>query len=338
MFVRLLLILSLLLMPLAHAKGNAQGDSQDMSDAAEGLTNSAHGDNIARVENEYKLYIPAGQYEAVWQYLLSKYKNDDALFLRKADPDFSTKPSIEFFKDDYFDTESLDLLHHENGIRHRARYFPNDAENRKNGRELIQIKLKRPMDRSTNRTEFKYPVKYYGASKELYENYPCLNLIKREKRDEFIEKMQSLGINPFGLKPTLSLNQERRRIYIALKGNPYATITLDHVDVEKWWQKASYEEVEIELNEIAFTEASAERRAAMQEVNDVIKNDLQRKFSGIKQDQTPKYNKAFNHLSGKFLLFPLALQLGIPMEVILGVLLLALAGWLLISVKSKASQ
>ena len=96
----------------------------------------------------------------------------------------------------------------------------------------------------------------------------------------------------------------------------------------------------MELNEIGYTEADAEGRKFMERMNNEMKRDLLAAFPRIVQDQTPKYNKAFNGFNEQFLFFPVALKTGAPCEATLGVAILALAaaGVVVIQMKRRTAS
>ncbi len=299
---------------------------------------SARGFNTARIENEYKLEVPREKTEAVWKYLNERYENGSP-FLKGLGSGFTTQFSEEYFVDRYFDNDRLDLLRSESGIRHRSRKVMSDPTHKKDGRQLVQIKLNRPGDLETNRTELKFPVNPEPIAKNAYDHHPLLGLIDRDYRASFLENLQLLGLRPESLWNTITLEQRRRRVYLSKDGQAFATITLDEITSHKWWKTIRFTEIEMELNEIGYTEGSETEKVEMQRVNDLIKNDLFTPFPEIHQDQTPKYNKAFEHFSKEFLFFRWALRYDLPVEgLIAGIGLLALLGtlWMLFRGKKPA--
>jgi adenylate cyclase class IV len=257
----------------------------------------ASGYNKVRIENEYKLSLPVDKIDELWAYLASQYANNEELFLKKYDRSFSTKLSTELFDDVYFDTASKDMLNMQGGIRRRTRFIPDDVQNRKHGRSLLQIKLNREGDRDSNRSEIKFPVNPKLALGQGNSNGPLALLDKDKHKRNFVERVKELGINPLELKEMLTIDQVRRRVYISNSEGPFATITLDEVSSKKWWVDVKLAEVELELNENKYTDSSDEQQKIMQEVNDFLLNDLQKKFDWVKVDQLPKYNKVYNAMS-----------------------------------------
>lgn len=273
---------------------------------------SAHGFDALRIENEFKLTLPREQTEDAWTYLQKRYAPDSP-WLAELTDGITTKLSNEQFRDRYFDDPSLGLLHAQSAVRHRTRWNLGDPTDRKSGRELIQIKLQRPGDQELNRSEIKFPVKHYAPTKPL-DSHPVIGLIDRDHRSDFMRTVAEHGYDAMRLEPKLTLDQHRRRVYISRAGSPFATITLDEVSSEKWGETVAFTEIEMELNEIAYTEVSESVRAEMEAVNERMKRDLMTAFPSIVQDQTPKYNKVFNALDRRIRFLSLALRMGAPVE------------------------
>ena len=269
----------------------------------------------ARIENEYKLAVPGDLTDEVWAYLQQRYLNVQDL-LSPLGGTFHASFADERHVDQYFDTPQLTLLHMHGGIRHRTRSIITGEDFAKDGRQLVQVKLNRPGEQAANRTEIKFPVRRDTTIRKLQEAHPVVGLIREPYREEFRQVTRQLGIDAGQLAPSLKLDQRRRRVYITRDGESAATITLDVVRTGVWYRTARFTELEIELNEIAYTEAGHSEREAMQFINDAIKQDILRVFPEIAQDQTPKYNKAFNAMSDHYLWYPMAHRLGMPLEVL----------------------
>jgi hypothetical protein len=92
------------------------------------------------------------------------------------------------------------------------------------------------------------------------------------------------------------VEQLRKRIYITKREQTFLTITLDYVSSKYKDKSFNFVELELELNEICYTESDSLTRVAMEKITSDIKSDLMAKFPSIKQDQTPKYNKSANAL------------------------------------------
>ena len=255
----------------------------------------AGGYDAMRIENEIKLTVPNEIVDSVWQYLQDRYNNDN-LFLRKFDDGFSTKMAEDFFIDQYYDNEEMQLLKRQFGVRHRTRYVLTDSTDRKNGRQLLQVKVNDIDDNQLNRAEYKYPIKYYGTPNTPIDGHPLFRKIQRDQRKPLAGRLNELGIDGFSLFPTILIEQLRQRVYVSLNGGSFATFTLDGVTASFGGQSTHFTELELELNEINYTLGDSTTRAKMEAINEEIKGDLLATFPSIKQDQTPKYNKGFTAL------------------------------------------
>ena len=253
-----------------------------------------------RIENEFKLSIPPEDLEDVREYLRARYGEVESGILRELGGDFSARISDEWFRDRYFDTEDLRLLEAQSGVRARLRQ--NSSIGRadpKHGRELLQLKLNRPSDENAlNRSEIKFAVDRGGVPDGPLDQHPVLGLIDNDDRPLVIAALQrELRVDATDLRPLLTLTQRRWRVYVSRDGAPFATLTLDEVRSRWFLWSVDFVELEIELNEIAYTDASDEQRAVMQDLSQRLADDLREAFPAIVQDQTPKYNKAFLALS-----------------------------------------
>ena len=119
----------------------------------------------------------------------------------------------EFFTDVYFDTPSFTLLKMKSAVRHRSREIPGQPQNRKDGRQLMQIKLNMPGEELT-RTEVKFPIKYYEVESQE-DKHAVLGIIDRDHRADFSERVRAVGIDPWSLREALTLIQRRRRVYLS---------------------------------------------------------------------------------------------------------------------------
>lgn len=257
------------------------------------------GYNDLRIENEMKFAVPENISNSLWEFLSKKYSNS-ALYLKEQDTTFNTKTDEDLFIDQYFDNENWQLIDGKNGIRHRTRYVLTNSQSKKNGRQIIQIKINSIDSNNLNRAEFKYPTKKDKKHKidSLIKIKPVcvLEYIKKKHKTKFIERLNEYNIDASKIYSTIKLEQKRKRIYLYQDSLPFSTITLDYVTCSYKDKKADFIELELELNEIAYTESDSQKKAFMEKINEIIKNDITSKFPEIKQDQTPKYNKAFNYL------------------------------------------
>ena len=259
----------------------------------------------ARIESDYSLSFPPElSAEAVWQYLNELYKMGEPQYILSKYLNLSTKFSDEFFEDTYFDNASWQILTSDSGIRHRTRMNATDNNDRKNGRELIQVKLKPYGENQLYREEIKFPVKHYARAKQLLDSDPLYSLLKRSKRealrDEIVDKAH---FNNEGWRSVIVLNQRRRRVYISRGGSSYMTVTVDEATSKKYWKTIHFIQMEFELGEIAYTSSDPAHREEMQKIRKLLIDDILKRFPTLKLDTTPKYQHAFHMFEQKIPLF-----------------------------------
>jgi hypothetical protein len=262
-----------------------------------------------RVESELSIHVPAGKEEAVWAYLARVYGGDEDSAARGDGapagwpagvqaPDIQARLSHERFIDRYYDTPDLKFLGMNSGVRFRSRDIPDAPDDPKDDRQLIQVKLTTAGD-TVKRGEYKFPVKR-TVNPEVRDGGPILNLIRKQKhRDAFVALMQELGVKPDSLRQVVRLSQNRRRVYFSDAKGPLATVTLDEVKTRRWWARAGWTELELELGEVRYTKASAEERRQMEALRAGIRADLFRQFPDLVEDNMPKYTEAFALLEAK---------------------------------------
>ena len=254
-------------------------------------------ENALRIEQEGKLLVPQEKANEVWQWLRKNYIDNHEV-LNRLDPTLTVYADEENFRDNYFDTPALQLLDKQNSVRHRQRENLTNPEDRKSGRELVQIKLSNISDNQLNRGEYKFEVdlsKGPAPDKNL-----LVGLIKKgSQRDNFISRLMDLEIKPDYLRPILIVNDFRQRIYFEKEAKPYSSISFDQVTVKRWWAKVQFVEIEPELNEISYTENDEAGRKEMENINRQIIASIKQQFPEIVTDLTPKYNKSFNGLEKK---------------------------------------
>ncbi len=279
-------ILCLVLIPAFIAMKSADADEEDFS---------AAGYNRLRVEQESKLLVPSERAEEVWKFLHDRYATDGAAF-KQLDPLFASYYNEEQFTDTYFDTPDLKLLARESGVRHRRRINLTNPDDRKSGRELMQIKLNDLSRNALERGEIKFEIKRPANKQSPEDNHPMLGMVKSSQREEFKQRLRDIGLDPLTMKPVLTVHDLRQRIYITRDGKPFMSISLDNASSGIWWAATKFVEIEPELNEIVFTEADQETKQYMETILHTITREIQQQFPFIENNLTPKYNKSFQNL------------------------------------------
>jgi hypothetical protein len=162
-YCALLCIPCLLLCTALSSIKSARADEEDFS---------AAGFNKLRVEQETKLLVPLERAEEVWKFLHDRYGMAGAA-LKQLDPLFASYYNDEQFTDTYFDTPDLKLLAMESGVRHRRRINLTNPDDRKSGRELMQIKVNDLSPNVLERGEIKFEIKRPANKQSTEDNHPC---------------------------------------------------------------------------------------------------------------------------------------------------------------------
>lgn len=290
-------------------------------------------DDAIRIEYEAKLKVPMEQTEQVWDWLQQRYS--DCTWLNAAGHEFTAGFGDEDFTDVYFDTPGLHVLAQKGGVRHRSRVVHSGPSYRKDGRELLQLKINRGDEAGLARSEVKYKIveRQQGQKDDAH---PLLGLIDRDDREDCIARLAALGLDARAMRPVVTLKQNRRRVYVNDADGAFATITLDACSTDSWGADVRWTEIELELNEIRFTKADPAERAAMKEIDLHMQRDLQETFPGIVQDQTSKYTYSLEKIEkSSWLPVKGLIALGIGQDFLLliviaagvGAVGLAYAGW-----------
>ena len=233
-----------------------------------------------RVESEYKLGIPNDEAGALWKHLQS----EPFLSRLKTEYDLKTSVSVEDFVDIYYDDKNLNLYTQKVGLRYRSRYIKDTLI-----KQLVQLKTPLLAD-GVARTETKYEIKKSQDKNDIYARHPLLKYIKKRDRRNLNYQLAKFGTESLNMMPEVTLRQTRSRIYITDSLASLATITLDVVTNLKFpFQR--YTEMELELNEVRYTESGMEEKIKMERFNEKLRNGLLETFPSLYQDQTPKYNK-----------------------------------------------
>ena len=303
----LLTLFALIVIAAAWLLGNAAA-SPDTTHQADPINLSE-----MRLENEDKLVVPEDKVEEVWSYLLDRLVNDQA-FIKSLAPGLDSYWYDELFVDIYFDTPDLAMLKRESGIRYRRRENLTKPDHDKSGRELLQIKLNAVESNALNRGEIKFNIIQSVNLKTQDDVHPVLGRLESDDRPAFKQLMSQLGIDPYSLNQVLVLEQRRRSIYIPRNGDDFISLRLDEVTSELLWADWYHVEIEPELNEIPYTEASARERAHMESINEQIVADILQQFPYIQRDLTPKYNKAFQYFETKIPILRFLIKNRLPLS------------------------
>ncbi len=252
----------------------------------------AHAQDEDRIESEFKLSVLTEEADDLWNYLQQTYGPKN---IRKLDPFLSAKVSEEIFYDTYFDTYSDRIATQKAGVRHRQRYIKDSLV-----KELVQVKLPTNDESGVARKEIKFNLYKKNNREGRMAMHPFWKLIRPKDRDKMKLQLNQLEVKGDELNPEVKVEQLRKRIYVSEDDWPYLTMTLDRVR-SFYFPYPEFYELELELNEIRYTEGDEEEREEMEAFNAELKSKIMNRFPSLRQDQTPKYNKMKNLISGNVL-------------------------------------
>ncbi len=245
-----------------------------------------------RIESEFKLSVPKEIEAQVWQFLKEEFDDQG---IKKIDTSFTATTAQEIFYDQYFDDENNTLFQAKAGVRFRQRFVADTLS-----KQLLQLKL--PLSDTTGvaRQEIKFNVYTKIKKSDRQAMHPFWRYVRPKNREEVNLHIANHDLTGNDLRPAVKVRQDRKRIYVSEKGIPFLTMTFDEV-CSFYFPYPCYTELELELNEIRFTDGNADERARMEQVNQTVKDKILNQFSALKQDQTPKYNKMVLLLENNFL-------------------------------------
>jgi len=193
--------------------------------------------------------------------------------------------SKEDFFDTYYDTEDGRFAEMEISLRYRKRF--------KDGvllKKLIQLKTPFSEDKIV-RNEIKFEVDDDKNLSDLNNRHDFLKYVADSDMDRMSYELAAFKLRPEQIQQSLKLKQTRNRVYIKDKdGESIATITLDEVN-NSAFPFQEYAELELELNELRYTQADETEKAQMTSLNNNIQTQLLEAFPSLKVDQRSKYRK-----------------------------------------------
>ena len=276
-----------------------------------------------RLENEITYDIPLEKAEDVWKWM-QEYFNKS---WQSSSTRFDTFRDVEQFVDTYFDTPERVLVNQYIGVRHRRRFYPQGGI-----KELIQVKQPHAavqqgkeaekQTRGELKFELKNPTITYDTGDIDYLNEDLLSIVKNVHRPLLIARLQEMGATPSRVRPLLSIKQERRRIYFRENGNQFFTVTLDLAASQKLWIKGKFAQLDIEIGEIAFTQASSEKRESLLKIQQELQTLLLNKFPELRRNQIPKIVQMLRVIENQGFVSKIIIRFGSTALLILGLLLL----------------
>lgn len=276
------------------------------------------GQEDVRIEDDFNLAYPSGKSDEMVAHLRQRYI-DDQSFVKELGPNFTSAYGDEDFVDTYFDTPKLDLYNRKAGLRYRLRTNRVDPEDRKSGRELVQLKLSgtdkfQDQGNTDSRNEIKFDVERASSGNLADDRNPVISLIAPDMREGFKELIRELGLDPHDLRPILTIEQHRRRVYLNRDGETFISFSVDDARTQLWWAGSSFSQMEVELNELAYTAADAALKERMQKIREEMIADLREHFNYLQDDQTVKYTKMFDLLDARLPWMKFLIRTGVLRE------------------------
>ena len=271
-------------------------------------------DSGVRIEIDTSFGYPDGRSEAIVEYLQKKYI-DDQTFVdnlnKKYHLGITSKYSDEDFTDVYFDTPNLDLMDRDAELRHRTRKLTGETEPQKS---LIQLKIGgkdklADQNNKNSRNEIKFAVKS-GSAINGWDK--PLNFITKKEDMDFINQLSELKIGAANLKPLFRLTQRRQRIGFPLPdGQNFISFSVDDVQVKRWWWTINFSQLEVELNEVTYTNASPAMRKEMEKISNEMIDDLRKQFGELNPDIRTKVERSFSMLKEKIPFYAFWIKIGV---------------------------
>jgi hypothetical protein len=261
-------------------------------------TSRGYGADSARIDSQITFRIPDGQAQAVYEYLKGKYVGKSGI-LADQFPGINLHgqqmSDVSLFTDEYFDTPAFDLFRTRNSARHRTRLNTTNPEDRKSGRELVQMKIT-PPGKFTLRSEYKYKVERSGKRKSIDDLHPLISLVSKPLREDFKKVFTDAGIDPYSLKHVFTIHQTRSRGYFNWDDTNIMSFSVDEGSASILWAEGRFASVDLGLVEIAYTEGDEAKREKMWAIRDAIVQDLLDHFPDLTQTSDSKYGIVLNQL------------------------------------------
>ena len=244
----------------------------------------------ARIESEYKIAVPSENADEVWQFLQSTFaQNQSNIF----SPQSETRSATEIFYDTYFDDSDKSLYQKKAGARYRERYVKDSLL-----KTLLQLKVPTIDKLGIARKEHKFSSEDKKDITDRNGLHPFLKYVKQNDLADVDLVLGQFGTSAIKMNEALKLKQIRRRVYVSDERGALMTFTLD--DVSSFhFPYTRFVELELELNEIRYTDADYIEKEKMEKMNAAAKQTLFDKFDNLVQDQTPKYNKMYDALNSQ---------------------------------------
>ena len=306
------LLLSLLIGGFDHEAAVSQAQSTLSSFVDQTPHTSGFGSDAARIDSQITLKIPEEQADAVYNYVKGKYAPGQMIVMeqfpavRLLGQEMS---DVSVFTDEYFDTPNLDLYKTQNSARFRSRINTTHPEDRKSGRQLIQLKVT-PPGRFDMRNEIKYNVKRSAVGQYRDPQLPFVQLVSKGKRSDLTELFAKAGIDAHALQHILTITQTRSRVYINWEQNNIVSFSVDKGEARILWATGRFASVDIGLVEKTYTAADESARKTMWQIRDAMIDDLRKKFPDLTTNSDSKYGIVLGKIIEQIGYVPILRKLG----------------------------
>jgi len=249
-----------------------------------------------RAENEQKYDLSNEDLSSI----VNRFKEiskDKKLIKNQLGINFSVSLSKEVFYDLYFDNKNLYFYKNQMGLRERKRFLGSfEDQSEKFLKKTIQFKIPSNKD-DLIRFEYKFDAAPINAKvRSFYDKHPFLSKVSEDDRDQVFFIFKKFEINWSDLIPVLKIKQIRQRLYISKDFIPYMTLTADSVegDIDSSEKSIFLNELEVEINEVLYTQASLSEKKSMEHFSNSLLQKLTLGKIASDQNQLPKYNKVMD--------------------------------------------
>lgn len=307
----------LLTLVLAGAYYEVWGESLTQGPLGSNVNQAPHaagfGSAAARIDSQITLKIPEGHADTVYNYLKNKYSPGKIVTMEQS-PGVrlvgQEMSDVSVFTDRYFDTPNLDLHKNRNSVRYRSRINTTHTQDRKSGRELVQIKVT-PPGQFDLRNELKFKVRRGGEEIFREGRNPFVRIISGEQRSDFKDVFLKASIDPYALQHIFTVTQTRRRVYVNWDEKNIASFSVDSGDARILWARGTFASVDVGLVEKAYTEADESKRKIMWQIRAAMVEDLVKQFPDVTVNSESKYSIVLSQIINQSGYVPYLLKFGL---------------------------
>ena len=244
---------------------------------SQAVTANAQNATPHRLEDELSFNLPDGDYDRSLKELQHYLTGRLVLHNEPMQVAYSS----ETFFDTYYGESSKELLQSAFTLRHRRRYVDKEIK------ELVQLKFgvhSSSQDHRSLQREIKYRVSNPTVVPGIYPPPIMTDLLKVIKGSDvpvFTNDIKKLGVSQNKLRPLLSIEQKRNRLYLSSRGSPMFTISLDRVSSSRGLHHVTFTQLDIEISENIFGQAPPNEREALTSFRKQLLEHTKRYFPNL---------------------------------------------------------